>query len=383
MSPKQLIQRIKTTSSVAIPGNSRRGLLRSWLAFVVFSLISLLESPTALAADKVNLGTDPAGITLTTIGNNYTASFGTMNALGVGTPATNVNTIQLTTGTIYYTYYDVIMQKVTGGDAAYVTAYVSANFGNTSAMVLESCPYPSSCNASGNYTAMSTNSGAPTNIVPSPGLVQGKTAKIGLAIYLPDNDGASAYTGSLLSNVTITYTAINFNTGTTIGTFTLSLTLNTVQDAVQLTLGQATGGLLPVPGSDYSMNFGNVNGLGISPGAGLTTSTPNGGGGIIYSTPYLIQPAFSDWMNTTATIKICVSKTFTHSTILIPQDSVTGAAGSFSAITTTCNGSTITASAADRSPITRYLGLFVSNINGGSAFTGGDTATITYTMTVP
>jgi hypothetical protein len=33
--------------------------------------------------------------------------------------------------------------------------------------------------------------------------------------------------------------------------------------------------------------------------------------------------------------------------------------------------------------VTPYLGLFVSNVNGAGAFNGSDSATLTYTLTVP
>ena len=43
----------------------------------------------------------------------------------------------------------------------------------------------------------------------------------------------------------------------------------------------------------------------------------------------------------------------------------------------------ITNAAADRSSITRFLGLFVSNVNGATSFRGNDGATLTFTLTVP
>jgi len=56
--------------------------------------------------------------------------------------------------------------------------------------------------------------------------------------------------------------------------------------------------------------------------------------------------------------------------------------GPFTQITGTAL--TITAAAASRSTITRFLGLFVSNTNNGPGFfTGADSATLTFTITVP
>ena len=130
------------------------------------------------------------------------------------------------------------------------------------------------------------------------------------------------------------------------------------------------------------MNFGNVNGLGIGPSAGLTTSAQ--AGGIVYSTPYNLLPIFSDINSTNASIKVCVSTTFTHSAVLALEDSSSGSSGSFSNISSNCGSATpLTASAGNRSTVARYLGLFVSKVNGATAFTGVDNATLTYTLTVP
>ena len=70
--------------------------------------------------------------------------------------------------------------------------------------------------------------------------------------------------------------------------------------------------------------------------------------------------------------------------ILSLKDSATGSIGSFSNISTNCGAATsLTSSAGDRSTVARYLGLFVSNVNGATAFTGLDNAILTYTLTVP
>jgi hypothetical protein len=129
------------------------------------------------------------------------------------------------------------------------------------------------------------------------------------------------------------------------------------------------------------MNFGNVNGLGFGPGAGLTTVAA--AGGVVYSTPYVLQPAFTDFTSTTATIRAFVSTTFAHPTILILRDAAAGA-GPYNNIGTTAGTATqITNTAASRSSITRFLGLFVSNANGATSFRGSDSATLTFTLTVP
>jgi hypothetical protein len=129
------------------------------------------------------------------------------------------------------------------------------------------------------------------------------------------------------------------------------------------------------------MNFGNVNGLGIGPGTGLSTVSATGG--IIYSTPYLINPVFTNFASTTGSVSVYVSTNFAHPTILKANDAASSG-GPYTVMSTTqAIPTSITRSAADRSSITRYLGLFVSNINGATAFTGTDNATLTFTLTVP
>lgn len=379
MSPSRVHQRTSTTPSVIGTDHRRRSFFEC-SAIVGLALAFLLAVPCAYAGSNVDLATDPNGITLIPVGNNYTASFGgllsNMDALGISAPATNVYVIPLTNGALYYTYYDVFFKNVTGAHTAYVTGSVTTNFTHSQAFALWSCAYPSACNTSGNYAAMTGT----VNVVPPPGLAQGNKVKVGVAIFLPDNDGASAYTG--IDTVSITLTAIDFNTGKTIENIVFTLTSANLQTAVRLNLATNASGLTVTPASDYSLNFGNVNGLGISPSIGLTTSSQ--AGGIIYSTPYNLLPVFADINSTTATLKVCVSTTFTHSTILVLEDSSSGSSGSFSNISTNCGSATsLTGTAADRSTIVRYLGLFVSNVNGASSFRGTDIATLTYTMTVP
>ncbi len=43
----------------------------------------------------------------------------------------------------------------------------------------------------------------------------------------------------------------------------------------------------------------------------------------------------------------------------------------------------MTTSVTSGSTVTRYLGLLVAKINGGSALNGSDNATLTYTLSVP
>jgi hypothetical protein len=336
----------------------------------------------AHAGANFDLVSAPTGITLTQVGNNYISSFGTMNALGIGTAAAGVTPIQLSNGTLYLTSYQLFVHGgLATGQTGYVTAYASTNFSHPIALVLQSCPSSSSCNAPGQFSNLSTAVGAQTTVIAPPGIAKGQTVPAGLAIFVPDNNGAAAFTGT--DQAVITFTMINNSTGTVIETLTLSLNnpRETLQSAVQFTLASAAGGVSIASAADFAINFGNVNGMGIGPAAGLTVSSATGG--VVYSTPYLLQPSFSDQSATTATLTVFVRPNFAHPALLGLQDA-TSSSGPF----TTIGGSpgsaiVISTNAANRSTITRFLGLFVSNTNGAGAFTGADAATLDFTITVP
>jgi hypothetical protein len=355
---------------------------RRQTAVALAALAVLLFVPAAQAGINLNLNTAPGSITMTPSGNNYITSFGTMNGLGIGTPSAGVTVIPLSNGALYYSTFQM---TVTGGMAgthhAYVTAYISTNFAHTAALTLEGCPSSSSCNTSGSFSALSTNVGAPTSVVATPGMLKSQTTTAGLAIFVPENNGAGAWSGA--DTAAITLRAYDFENGTQIDTVVLSLNNpnETLQTAVRLNLATATGGVTISPASDYSLGFGNVNALGIGPGAGLVTVSASGG--IVYATPYNLLPVFSGINTLTCSISVHVSTDFVHPVVLKLQDS-SASGGPYSAISKNAGAPTsITTTAANRSTTTRYLGLFVSNINGASAFTGADSATLTYTLTVP
>jgi hypothetical protein len=339
--------------------------------------------PAAAQNGTFTLSSAPGEITFNVGGGGNTLSgqFGTMNALGLGTPATGVTVIPLTNGALYITRFQLTITGLPNPHRGGVTAFVNSNFGHPAALVMESCPSTSTCNAAGNFSAISTNAGAPTTIIPAPGITD-QTVTAGLAVFLPDNNGASAFTGT--DSARITFTATDLTNGKNFATAEIRLDTpqgETVQNAVRLTLESATGGLTVSPSADYAMNFGNVNGLGFGPGAGLTVSSA--AGGVVYATPYLLKPAFTDFASTTATIKAFVSTNFAHPAVLQLRDG-SAVTGPFNSIGTTAGtASQITNTAANRSTITRFLGLFVSNVNGATAFTGSDAATLTFTLTVP
>jgi hypothetical protein len=316
----------------------------------------------------------------------YTAGFGNVNGLGVGVPGAGITvlTTGVAGGVLYTTPYNLVISGLTLGRTATVDAYVSVNFAHPAILILRSCPYGGSCGSAASYTTISLVAGSRTPII-STGVGNGTyTAYLGL--FVSATNGASAFTGTDSASVIFRAT----RTGGTTRTATLNLTnpIQNVQTAVRLLLATAPSGLTVSPGADYAMNFGNVNGLGLgTPSAGLTVVSAMGG--VIYSTPYLVQPSFSSFVQTTASVKVYVRTDFVHPGALELRDAA-AAGGPYTAISKLSGSPTpITSSASSGSTLTRYLGLFVSATSGAGAFPGSaggsasDNATLTYTLTVP
>jgi hypothetical protein len=124
-------------------------------------LLLLVCCLPAHAGANFDLVSAPGGITLTQVGNNYISSFGTMNALGIGTPGSGVTVVPLSNGSLYLTSYSLFVHGgLPTGQTGWVTAYASTNFGNPAALILQSCPSSSSCNAAAQFSNLSTNVGA-------------------------------------------------------------------------------------------------------------------------------------------------------------------------------------------------------------------------------
>jgi hypothetical protein len=166
----------------------------------------------------------------------------------------------------------------------------------------------------------------------------------------------------------------------------------TVQKAIALTLSQGAGvGACNVTtASDYSISFGNVDALGINTptcGAKFDPTTP-GVSASAYYTDYKLTPTFTNQSATSATVTAYVSTNFaTLSSILsvVQASSAPGNIGALSAMSTSSGSPTsVGSSLASGTAVTRYIGVTVQPTNSGSStVSGSDTATITYTMTVP
>jgi hypothetical protein len=347
--------------------------MRTTALYETFAWMVLAATP-AFAQD-ITLTTNAGGITIGGSPGSWSTGFGSVNGLGVGTPGTGQTVLSTTGGILYSSPYDIVITGSTGTIKAVVEAYVSTNFAHPSILQVYSCR--TSCASAANYSAVSTNSGSPTSIVPFPGQ-HNTTATAYLAIFVSGQNGASAFTGTDTATVTLFV-----SDGHTLAhTYTLALNNpnENMQTAVSLGLATAAGGRTISSGSDFSLSYGTVNGLGISPGAGLSVSSVTGGQ--LYSTPYLLQPSFAGFSSTTGTLTGYVSTDFAHPSQLELRDSSSGV--SYSAISKSSGSqTTFSSSATSASTITRYLGLFVAGTNGGTVFTGADNATVTYTLVVP
>lgn len=343
-------------------------------------LIVALLLATPPAKGTLTLQTASGGITISGAHPNFTGTLGNVNGLGVGSPSTGVSVITagVTGGALYTTPYVLDVTGVTAN--MYVTAYVSKNFTHTAILTLYSCPINTSCTAFSNFSVLSTSSASPTTIIPSPGVGNNTTSTATLGVFVANTNGAGAFAGS--DSATITFYLRRVSNNNLNDTVTLALNNETVQTAVQLLMA-AAGGLAITTGTstDYAMNFGNVNGLGISPPTGLTVTSV--AGGVVYATPYYLQPTFSSFTSTTGHLETYVSTNFTNSSILI-LETATALTGPFTAISQSSASQTVlSSSATSGTNFTGYLGLFVSNVNGTGAFNGADDATLTCTLTVP
>jgi hypothetical protein len=157
----------------------------------------------------------------------------------------------------------------------------------------------------------------------------------------------------------------------------------TVQTALNLEISSATAGVSigGTAGSGaFTLDFGNVNGLGLgTPATNVTRTAVTGG--FLYTTPIKLTPNFSGFAPATATI-------------MVNQPAADGAAavaaareGSSAAIdggTVPAAATSITAAATNGTPITRYVGVKVLNGNAGATFEAGvRTINLVYTISVP
>ena len=350
-------------------------------ALLVLLVLPLYGAPAHAAT--ISLSSSASGVTLGGSGTAATMSLGSGNGLGVGTEAAGVGRVTLGTGPAYTSPFTISLTGWGGSPSISVTAYVSTNFAHGSGatpLLRSTYCLAADCTVAANHGTLSTSSASPTAI--RAGAVNNTTFASNTGALIVYVNGATAFTGT--ETATITFKAVDLNNPSR--TASASLTVSaTVQTAVEFSVD--TGGGLPVSAggsTDYVIDFGTVDGLGVSSGNGATRTTS--ASGALYSTSYLVRPAFSSMASTTGSVSMYVSSNFAHTGLLQLQHSASGASNGFSAVSTNSSlaaQTVISASATSRTGITRYLGLFVFAVNGAAAFVGADSAVITYTLIVP
>lgn len=156
-------------------------------------------------------------------------------------------------------------------------------------------------------------------------------------------------------------------------------------NAIQLDISTAASGA-PITGTTgknstgvFAIDFGNVDGLGLSPSSS-NVSVDITSSGATYTTPITLTPEFSGFANNAASVSVKLDAT--AGTALGRAAAREGAAANtVSAPSTTATVFTTTAPSGTN--ITRYVGLFVSNANGASKVTGSLASRIIYQVTVP
>lgn len=148
----------------------------------------------------------------------------------------------------------------------------------------------------------------------------------------------------------------------------------TVQTAVQLNISTGAGGAT-VNGSTstglFTINFGNVNGLGLgTPTAGVTVVVD--GSGALYKTPINLTPVYSGFDTETADITVEAGASGDEDLAREGNASIS------SASTVSATPASVIADAASGSNNERFVGFYIPRAEPQ----GAKTATLIYTITV-
>lgn len=173
-----------------------------------------------------------------------------------------------------------------------------------------------------------------------------------------------------------------YNTNVTTSKLAVSATF---QSALQLDIATADAGAgLTVSGSDgvYTMNFGDVNGLGLGDVASTITKTAVTGG-FMYTTPIKLTPSFSGFA-TGAAAAITVGQDISDDAASKSAAREGAAFDSVSVLPAVGSARVVAATAANGTSFDRYIGVFVPNANNsGVALAGSRSMNLVYTITIP
>ena len=174
--------------------------------------------------------------------------------------------------------------------------------------------------------------------------------------------------------------------GATSSSSQLNITANG-QAALQLDITTATGGATVTGATGnsstgvFGLDFGNVNALGLgTPTTGVTVSTASGTGAL-YTTPVTLTPRWAGYGSTTASISVMMDPASGNA--MGRAATREGAAAGTTAAPSTVLPTIFTTTATNKTAITRYVGVFISDANGAGAVSGALSSRLVYQVTVP
>jgi hypothetical protein len=156
----------------------------------------------------------------------------------------------------------------------------------------------------------------------------------------------------------------------------------TFQSALQLDITTAVGTGVTIGGSAgiYTLDLGNVNGLGIGTPATHVTRTAVSGG-FTYTTPIVLTPSFSGFAGSAAAIT--VGQNASDGAIAKFAAREGAAADSVAVLPAVASSRVVHATAANGTPFDRFIGVFVGTANDADAIAGVRTMNLVYTITMP
>ncbi|HSE48020.1 MAG TPA: hypothetical protein VLA96_02305 [Terriglobales bacterium] len=349
----------------------------------------LLLVPSARAGNiKINVSQAPGGAAITGARPNYTMNMGNVNGIGAGgatVAGVSVLSTSFNGGALYASPYRVTFQGLPAPHRVQMTAYVSGNFTKSAALIVYSCPEAGACTVASNFNPMSLNAGAQTVVLPTRNRANNTPFDADIGVLVMNLSGASAFsTGIDTATVTLFAQDLDVCPGGVCDSDTATITLR-VSASTALRLVLETGTLSPActmtnsgstSATTYSLSVGNINGLGIDPAGNCANVI--GTNPVIWYTNYRVTPSFTNYSTTTGSLAIAVKTNFAKSALLSMREADVAAnlnAGTLPrAAFSITNGVTLN----------RVVGVAMNTaaLNGPTSF-GSDSATITYTLTVP
>ena len=159
------------------------------------------------------------------------------------------------------------------------------------------------------------------------------------------------------------------------------------KNALQLDISTSGGGaaVTGATGNNstgvFSLDFGDVNGLGLGAPtvAGVTVAVQ--AGGALYTTPITLTPRYSGHVNASSSISVLLDGTAGDAQGRAATRE--GAAAASVGVVSTVSPNIFTTTASNNTAVTRYVGYFVSNANGAGAVTGAMSSRLIYEITIP